>query len=176
MIFDNQELIHIAYTVKPHGLNGHISVKLIPSYSQENLKKDKPVFLMIGGVPVPFFIEDKKRSGNYYAVKLKHINDSDTALKYKNCKLFSFTGEIAESETNTNEFELMGYAVYDKKHGFIGSISDFNDIPGNPVFETQLDNKTIIIPFIEDFIIEINHKTKSVEISTPEGLIDIYLD
>ena len=176
MTFDNQELIHIAYTVKPHGLNGHISIKLIPGYSQENLKKDKPVFLIIGGMPVPFFVEDKKRSGNYYATKFKHINNSESALKYKNCKVLSFTGEIAQNESNVNEFELMGYAVYDNKHGFIGNVIGFNDIPGNPVFETQLDNKTIILPFIEDIIENINHKTKAIQIQAPEGLIDIYLD
>jgi len=176
MKFDNQDLIHIANSIKPHGLNGHISFRLIPGYSEQNFKKDKPVFLMIGGIPVPFFVEDKKNSGEYVAVKLKFIDSSEDAQKYKNCKIYSFDAETVEIESDANKFELLDYAVYDQKHGFIGNINNFNDIPGNPVFETQFDDKTIIIPYTQDLIIKINHDTKSVEINAPEGLIEIYLD
>lgn len=175
MKFDNRDLVHIANAVKPHGLNGHISLKLNPGYSEDDIMNGKPVFLFIEGLPVPFFPEECKRAGEYIAVKLKNVENSDVADRYRSCKVYSFELEKSVDNEDSDSFSLIGYAVYDKNFGFIGNITDFNNIPGNPVFETQLDNKTIIIPYNEDFIIKINKDLRSIEIETPEGLIDIYL-
>ncbi len=175
MKFDNQKLIHIAYTIKPHGLNGYISIKLISGFLQEILIKDKPVFLYIQGIPVPFCLEDKKQAGAYIAIKLKLVKNNEDAQKYQNCNVYIFESELEQSNSDSDNFDLIDYAVYDKNHGFIGNIINFIDIPNNPVIETQFDDKTITLPYNDKFIININHNNKSINISTPKGLIDIYL-
>lgn len=176
MVFDGLILIEIAFVLKPHGLNGFVSVKTIENYSEKQFYKGMPVFLKTEGIPVPFFIEDIKYSGGNPVIKLKHINDSDSALRFKDCSIFIKESDIREKEVaDIQQSELLGYAVYDKNRGFIGNISLFNEIPGNPVFETQFDNKTIIIPFSEKIILQISHNTKTINIDAPDGLIDIYL-
>lgn len=175
MKFDNHDLVHVANTVRPHGLNGHISIKLNQEYSEETLFTERPVFLYIEGLPVPFFPEEIKTAGEYFAVKFKWIENSEEADKYKNLQVYIPENDCILNDNQNLDFNLIGYAVHDIKYGFVGNITNFNDIPGNPVFETQLDNKTIIIPYVDDFIISINENTKTVEIQTPVGLIDIYL-
>lgn len=177
MKFDELELFEIANVIKPHGLNGFISIKMFENYSDKNFNIGKPVFLKIEGIPVPFFIEDIKTSGGNIILKLKDICDAQQAARFRSSAILVTENDIVEDESEEiSQSELIGYAVYDAKYGFIGTISLFNDIPGNPVFETTFDNKIIIIPFVDQIIDEINEDTKTVKISAPEGLIDIYLN
>jgi len=177
MKFDELELFEIASVFKPHGLNGYISIKTIENYSNKNFNIGMPVFLKIEGIPVPFFIEEMKSSGGNLVLKLKNISNNEQAARFRNSTIMITANNIIENESEEiPQSELIGYAVYDAKYGFIGNISLFNDIPGNPVFETTFDNKTIIIPFIEQIVIEINKDNKTVKISAPDGLIDIYLN
>ncbi len=176
MKFDGLELFEVASVIKPHGLNGYISIKTFENYSNKIYNIGMPVFLKIEGIPVPFFIEDVKTSGGNIILKFINICSSEQADRFRSALVMVTEGDIVENKSEElSQSELIGYAVYDAKFGFIGNISLFNDIPGNPVFETTFDNKTIIIPFAEQIINEINKDTKSVYISAPEGLIDIYL-
>ncbi|MDD2634461.1 MAG: ribosome maturation factor RimM [Bacteroidales bacterium] len=177
MKFDELELFEVASVIKPHGLNGYISIKTFENYSNKIYNIGMPVFLKIEGIPVPFFIEDVKTSGRNVLLKLKNICNSEQVDRFRSASLMITEKDIIENKSEElSKSELIGYAVYDVKFGFIGNISLFNDIPGNPVFETTFDNKTIIIPFADDIIVEINSNTKTVKIIAPEGLIDIYLN
>ena len=175
MIFDNNELLEVAYVVKPHGLNGFLSIKVVDEFSKSHFIKDMPVFLVTEGIPVPFFIEAIKQVGSTIALKFLLIDDSEKALRFKSCSIYMTPTKKLKEEREESSFDLLGYKVYDSKHGYIGIVSGLNQIPGNPVFETQLDEKTIIIPYIDEFIVNINNQEKILEVSTPDGLIDLYL-
>ena len=179
MQFDNNELIEIAFVVKPHGLKGHLSIKFIEKNSAKILKKDYPVFLNISEIPVPFFIEEIKSTDvNTAIIKLKHINCLETINKYNISSIYVISKDIkAISNINTEEdSEYVSYEVFDKRYGFIGNVIHLNLIPGNPVIEIEYNQKTIILPFSDNFIEKIDHKNKKIHIISPEGLISLYLE
>lgn len=176
MLFDNIELLEVAYISKPTGLKGLLSLRTLDNFSDSIFKENIPVFLNIEGIPVPFFTESVKNSGNSLTIKLKHIDTEEEASKYKSCPILVFASSVIEEEEDYDmDFELYNYDVYDKNSGYIGKIVDVNMIPGNPVFETEFQGKTIILPYSEEFIENINHEIKRVDINAPAGLIDIYL-
>ena len=177
MQFDNNELIEIAFVVKPHGLKGHLNIKFIEKISAKILKKDYPVFLNILEMPVPFFIEEIKNTGvNTAIVKFKHISCLETINKYDISSIYVNSKDIKEKTTENTEnlSEYISYEVFDKQHGFIGNVINLNLIPGNPVIEIEFNKKTIILPFSDYFIEKIDHKNKKIHITSPEGLINIY--
>lgn len=176
MLFDNKDLSEIGKTVKTNGLNGHISIDLYDNYSESIFTKETPVFLIIDGTPVPFFIENIKNTGNYIAVKFRHIDSEPTASKFINCSVSVFTQDIPDDEEDDFENILINYKVYDAKYGYIGIITDFDDIPGNPIFQTDFNGKNIIIPLSDQFVTGIDKDKKELYISAPDGLIDVYLE
>ncbi len=176
MFFENDELTLVANVAKTHGLAGQLSLKIHQDFSNNTITEKMPVFLLTEGIPVPFFVEFVKNSGSYRVVKLKHIDSEEKAKSFLDCKIYVLSSAIIKEEEDDDELcEFDGFAVYDKKHGFIGTFSLLNMIPGNPVFETTLDNKTIIIPFVDEFIVKIDYEKKEIHISAPEGLIEMYL-
>ncbi|MDR2011377.1 MAG: ribosome maturation factor RimM [Bacteroidales bacterium] len=178
MIFDGCELIEVAYIVKSHGLKGQLSVKMFDNFSHNVFKEKIPVFLDVKGIPVPFFIEQKKNAGNGFLVKLKHIDSEETANNFRFCSIYIAKNNIKEEseECSDEKWELYDYEVFDRKYGYIGKIKNLNLIPGNPVFETEFNGKLIILPYSEDFIINIDDENKKLEIDAPGGLIDLYLN
>jgi 16S rRNA processing protein RimM len=177
MIFENLELVEVAYVVRPHGLKGQLNIKVFENISLGIFKENIPVFLDVEGIPVPFFIEQAKSTGNNILLKLKYIDSEDIANRYKSCSLYLPSDKIKEEyiSYDDEQCDFYGYEVFDRKHGYIGKIQDLNLIPGNPVLETEFNGKTIILPYREDFIISIDEDNKKLEIEAPDGLIDIYL-
>ena len=176
MLFDNKELVEIAQVAKTYGLNGHLSLKFDNSFSDGLLDEEIPVFLLIEGLPVPFFVKDYKNSGGYVATKFRYIDGAETAEKYVGCKVLVFADDVQDDEDYDEELELVGYKVFDAHHGYVGEIVDFNLIPGNPVFETDFNGHTIIIPYTEEIVVDINDDKHEVYINAPEGLIELYLE
>jgi len=176
MFFENDELTQIATVARTHGLAGYLSLKIHQDYTNDIITENMPVFLLKEGIPVPFFTENVKDSGSYRVVKLRHLDSEKQASTFVECKVFILTENIEIEEVEEEDSEYEGFAVYDAKHGFIGNFTQFNMIPGNPVFETELDGKTIIIPFAEEFILDIDETRREIHISAPEGLIELYLN
>ena len=176
MLFDNKELVEIAQVAKTYGLNGHVSLKFHSGFSETLFEEEIPVFLLIEGIPVPFLVEDYKNSGGYVATKFKYVDNAKSAEKYVGCKVLVFADAIGDDDDYDEELELVGYKVFDAHHGYVGEIADFNLIPGNPVFETDFNGRTIIIPYTEDIVVDINDDKQEVYINAPEGLIELYLE
>jgi 16S rRNA processing protein RimM len=177
MTFDNLDLFEIGYVQKTHGLKGHLNIKILDEISNDILNEDIPVFLEIEGIPVPFFIEELKKSANYIILKLKDVNSADFAERFKSCSAYIIADSI-KSENDfliESDFELYNYDVFDKNYGYVGKMKTVNFIPGNPVFETELNGKTVILPYSEEFIENISHEEKRIDIISPEGLINLYL-
>ena len=175
MFFDKDELVKVGDVVRTHGFNGNLSIKVHPDFSEEIFYEDLPVFLIIEGIPVPFFITSSKNSGGYTVVAIKNVDNEKKALRLIGCEVMIEKSLIAIEEEVEND-SLHGYSVYDSKHGFVGKVTFLNEIPGNPVFETDFKGKTIIIPYSEEFIHEINDSKKEIHITAPDGLIDLYLE
>jgi 16S rRNA processing protein RimM len=177
MFFGKDELILVAHVLKTHGLTGSLSLTIHEDFSNSIIKETKPVFLFKEGIPVPFFTESVKVSGNNLIVKFKHIDNPEKATNFTGCEIYILT-EIVIDNTIEDEvsFEFDGFSVFDKQYGFIGNVKNFDMIPGNPVFETEFNGKTIIIPYAEDIITKIDEEKREIHIITPNGLIEIYLN
>jgi 16S rRNA processing protein RimM len=176
MFFEKDELVKVGDVIRTHGFNGNLSIKVHPDFSEEIIIEDLPVFLIIEGIPVPFFIKSSKKSGGYIVVELKNVDNEKKALRLIGCELLIHQSLVEIDNEDTDDNPLQGYSVFDSKHGFVGKLTFINEIPGNPVFETDFNGKTIIIPYSNEFINEINDTRKEIHISAPEGLIDLYLE
>ena len=55
----------------------------------------------------------------------------------------------------------------------IGIINKINDLSPQPIFEIKNKNRIILVPIHNDFIIKINRKEKNIELSLPDGLLEL---
>ena len=65
--------------------------------------------------------------------------------------------------------------MFDKNYGEVGKIVSINDSTAQALFEVEKDEKQILIPMNDEFIVKLDRKSKTILVETPEGLIDLYL-
>lgn len=163
----------IGYISKTHGLKGHVILRLneLVRIDEESIKS---VFLEINGSQVPYFIEECRPNNTGYILKLETIDVVDTSKKLIGKKAFALSDFILEEEESLNEF--IGYTIIDSKLGNIGVISDIDEKTDNVIVKVIHPTGTeIILPFNDDFIIEIDDDLRTIEFNAPEGLIEMYL-
>lgn len=167
------ETEEIGYISKTHGLKGHIILRLndLINIDEESIKS---IFLDINGSQVPYFIEECRPNNTGYIVKLETIDTVDTSKKLIGKKAFALTDFILENDESLNEF--IGYAIIDTKLGNIGNIAEVDEKTDNVIVKViHPTGIEIILPFNDDFIIEIDDDLKTIEFDAPEGLIEMYL-
>ena len=162
----------IGYISKTHGLKGHVILRLNELVQID--EKLKSVFLELNGSQVPYFIEECRPNNTGYILKLETIDNIDTSKKLIAKKAFALTEFILEEEDSLNEF--IGYSIIDTKLGNIGKIADVDEKTDNVIIKVlHPSGKEIILPFNDDFIIEIDDDLKTIEFNAPDGLIEMYL-
>ncbi|MFN8114758.1 MAG: hypothetical protein U0W65_01485 [Bacteroidia bacterium] len=167
------ETIEIGYIGKTHGLKGHVILRL-----NEDIQIDdediKSIFLDINGSQVPYFIEECRPNNIGYIIKLETIDNVDTSKKLIGKKAFTLPDFLIEDENSLKEF--IGYSIIDTKYGNIGIISEIDEKTDNVIAKViHPSGVEIILPFNDDFIIEIDDDLKTIEFNAPEGLIEMYL-
>ncbi|MCD6017011.1 MAG: rimM [Bacteroidetes bacterium] len=163
----------IGYISKTHGLKGHLILRLneLINIDEEAIKS---VFLELNGSQVPYFIEECRPNNTGYILKLETIDSIDTSKKLIGKKAFALTDFILENSDSLNEF--IGYSVIDSRLGNIGIITDIDEKTDNPIVKViHSTGVEIILPFNDDFIIEIDDDQKTIQFESPEGLIEMYL-
>ncbi|MES2513118.1 MAG: hypothetical protein V4580_03205 [Bacteroidota bacterium] len=166
---DTQE---IGYISKTHGLKGHVILRLNELVNiDEELKS---VFLDLNGSQVPYFVEECRPNNTGYILKLETINAVETSKKLIGKKAFALPEFILDEDESLKEF--IGYAIIDSRLGNIGNIADVDEKTENAIIKViHPTGVEIILPFNDDFIIEIDDDLKTIEFNAPEGLVEMYL-
>lgn len=163
----------IGVLAKLHGYKGeYILTSDVPL--DKKIENWESVFLEIEGLLVPFFIVSLEILSDTSAIiGFEDITSSDRAKEFISAHIFQLK-KLTSGRKDYNDFKrLAGYIVIDEKRGEIGHIDQILDYNQNFLFSVLKDKKEILIPINEEIITEINHKSKTVFISAPEGLLDL---
>ena len=56
---------------------------------------------------------------------------------------------------------------------YLGIVVSTINKTGQTIVEVKMSKKTVLIPFVDEFIVEINYEEKKIQMILPEGLLDI---
>jgi 16S rRNA processing protein RimM len=135
------------------------------------------VFVEFNKNLVPFFIENAQLHKNdFLKVRFEDVDNEEKADELIGREVYLPLTMLPKLEGNKFYYhEVIGFDVIDTRLGNIGKIVAINDSAAQPLFEIDKDGIEILIPMIDDFIVEVNRDKKTVTLNTPEGLVDLYL-
>lgn len=134
-------------------------------------------FLEINQKLVPFFITSIQISNNIGIVKFEDINsieDTDSIISAPIYLPDELLPPLEEGQFYYHE--VIGYKIQDSALGFVGEITDIITLPKNEIFSFIYQGVEVLAPLNDAVIRKIDHENKVVEVTLPEGLIDIYLN
>jgi len=172
----NTGFYYLGKILKTFGNKGQLMVHLDVD-DPEKYQKLESVYLDVYGERIPFFITSVEiKSQNSAVFKFADVDSADEASEYTGKEMFLPSSELPALSGKQFYFhEVEGFGVIDTLHGNIGIIETVLDLPRQALFQIRHGDREILVPVVDEIIVEVNREQKTITITAPEGLIDIYL-
>lgn len=109
-------------------------------------------------------------------VKLENVTDRNVAESLIGQQVY-ISADIFESEDGESLYlsEIENFKVIDETAGELGHIIGFSSNTAQDllVVKSATGNKEYEIPFVDAFVIEIDHDKQIIKMNLPEGLLEI---
>jgi len=172
---------YLGYTSKVHGKQGELNITLDVDFLEE-CKKLESVLIQMNKTDtslIPFFISKAQIQNNgTLKVKLDDVDEISTAKPLVGKSVYIPTNVLPKR--NGNQFyhhEVINFTIIDSKYGEVGKLNQVLNYPKQAIFEViNAGDKEILIPVAEDIIDNVDRENKTITVTTPDGLIDLYLE
>jgi 16S rRNA processing protein RimM len=169
---DKNEYFYLGTISRKFSFKGEVVLQINPDldYFPTDIES---VFVEIQQKRIPFFIEfTKAHKKNSIRVKFEDISTEDEAEKLVKRDVFVLKDEIDLDEEFSLK-DLIGFTAYDDEDVLIGEIIGLNTSTPQTLFELSSDEGTLLIPYNENWILEIDEQDMTIYFELPEGLLDL---
>ncbi|NRR90069.1 16S rRNA processing protein RimM [Winogradskyella undariae] len=172
-----EDCFYLGKIVSKYSFKGELLIKLDTDEPDlyDNLDA---IFIDLRGNLVPFFAESSQlHKSNLLRIKFEDVDTEEDADALIKTDLYLPMDLLPKLEGNKFYFhEVIGFAIIDSNYGDVGILKGINDSTAQALFEIDKDGIEILIPMNDEFIVKVDRKNKTIEVNTPEGLIDLYLE
>lgn len=161
----------VARISKLFGREGEVMLNLYPEFPDAFDPGSEPLIARIDGLEVPLYCDRFERRGRSGA--LVRFADLDTPRRVEEFLGKELCAEL-EDAGEEDEFymeDLIGFAV--EANGRRGRIADYYDSEVNPLFELDLEGRSVLVPAVEEFFARIDFEGREVKLVLPEGLLEL---
>lgn len=159
---------------KPWGVKGQLVLFLDVDSPEDYLDLDS-AFVEIKGQLVPHFFHIDNINGNKAVATFEDLTPEQAGALVGH-DLYLPLSLLPKLDGNRFYFhEVVGFRVVDSQHGDIGTIEQVIEYPAQPLFQVMKNGTEILIPVIDEVIDTVDRQNKTIHITAPNGLIDLYL-
>ncbi len=170
-----EQNISVGKLGKPHGLSG--AFRFLLHRELKNKKKfPKHFLLQQKGSFLPWFVASVEWLGFQDGfILFEEISVIEKAKQFSGSELFlSEKDATLYFKPEAGEFDyLIGYKAIDEEGGEFGVVNEIIENPGQILCSILQGEKEMMIPFVEEFISNIDKLKKEITFNLPEGLLDI---
>ncbi len=158
-------MLQVAQVLKSNGIEGGLILSF-RDFDPEDIQLQEPVFIEFDGLPVPFFFDSFVLKGtNRALVTLTGVRNLEDAEELVGKAVFLDGWEEEEEEG------ILGWTLLDAEGKEVGTIRDFEDIPGNTCLVVETPAGETLVPFHEDLFIGRDEEERTVRMVIPDGLL-----
>ncbi|WP_430909614.1 ribosome maturation factor RimM [Maribacter sp. 2-571] len=172
-----EDCFYLGKIVSKFSYKGEVLVKL-DTDDPEAYEEMESVFVSVRNNLVPFFIKQcRLHKSALLRIDFEEIQNEDDADRIMGSELFLPLSFLPALEGNKFYFhEVIGFTVTDTEHGNIGTITGVNDTTSQALFEIEKDGKQLLVPITDAIIVMVDRQEKTIRVTTPEGLVALYLE
>lgn len=167
-----EQLMEIGQIVNTYGIKGYLK---IVSYTDDIIRFEKleSIYIEVKKELKDFIIEDVKYSKNLVLLKLKGIDDINSAEIYKNCYIKIPRSQAVKLPENSYFIvDLIGLNVYTDNDEELGNIIDVFSTGANDIYVVKNElGKQVLLPAISDVIKKVDIQNKKMIVHLIDGLI-----
>ena len=124
---------------------------------------------------LPYFVEAARKKGDDdLYLKLEGIDSKEAASKFIRREIWMKEEEVEKHTRKNNPIGWVGYRVVDQGKD-LGPILEVIEQPHQVLCRLEIDGKEVLIPINEQTLEKIEHKTQTLLLNLPDGLLEVYL-
>jgi 16S rRNA processing protein RimM len=159
--------------LKTHGLKGEVIIFLDSDFP-DKYNELESMFLLQAGKLVPFFIESCQVQGTTARLKIEDIEDQDAAKSLVGLPVY-LPLTLLDDPDGYYYHELIGYDVMCEGSS-LGKVTEIYDQERNPLFAFDHQGYEVLVPFQDQFLLEVNKEEKTIKLDLPDGYLEIYME
>lgn len=167
-----EQLMEIGMIVNTYGIKGFL--KVVP-YTDDIARFEdlKSIYIETKNSLKTVIIEDVKYAKNLVLLKIKGIDDINTAQKYKNCYIkIDRKDAVKLPEDSYFIVDLIGVSVYTDNNEELGHIIDVYSTGANDIYVVKDEmGKQVLLPAIGDVIKNVDIQNKKMIVHLIDGLV-----
>ena len=169
------DCFYLGRVTKPWGTKGQMALFLDVDTPADYADLDS-AFVEVKGQLVPYFFHIDQLNGNRAVVTFEEI-DADQSAALAGRDLYLPLSLLPKLDGNRIYFhEVVGFRVVDSNYGDIGTLDQVVEYPAQPLFSISKNGTEILVPVIDQVIDRVDREGRTLYITAPNGLIDLYLD
>ena len=161
--------VYLGKIANTHGIKGELRILSNFKYKSRVFKKGFKVY--IGKEKIEEEIVTYRPHKQFDMITLKGYNNINDVLKYKSLNIFINKEDLILNDNEYLDEDLINLSVIcDNK--CIGKIQKIEKYPYQDIFVITNDDKKFLVPYVNEFIKEINLEEKTMVINNIKGLIE----
>jgi 16S rRNA processing protein RimM len=164
----------VARVGRAHGIKGEVTVEV---------RTDEPELRLAPGAVLatdpasagPLTIETGRVHSGRLLLRFAGVQDRNAAEALRNTLLIAEVDpdELPEGEDEYYDHQLIDLDVVTRDGAEVGRITEISHLPSQDLFVVECpDGSEVLIPFVEEIVIEIDLGEQRAVIDPPPGLID----
>ncbi len=166
--------LEVGKIVTTHGIRGEVKV----SITTDNINRfnvGNKLLIKVNKDYKEIVIDSFRMHKNMALISFNNLTNINDVLQYVGLMLYVDRDQLNDLEDGEYYYDdLIGLDVYDKllENGKIGVVSDVIEVPQGEILRIKLNNgKSALVPYVEEFIKEIDVENNIMIISSIEGLL-----
>ena len=167
-----QEYFEIGQIVNTFGIKGEL--KVVPFTDDiERFEELKSIYIVKNKQLIEYEIEQIKYHKNMIILKLKNVEDMNTAEKLKGCYIQIHRKNARKLPEGTYFIaDIIGSQVITDEGKILGIVDDIYNTGAKDIFVVKDEmGKQILLPYIEEVILNIDVEKQIVTVHLLEGLV-----
>jgi len=170
--------ITLARVVKPQGNKGEVAAYLTTDFPEKFAERKKLFALFANGTRRELTLEDYWPHKGRIILKLAGVDSINDAELLKGCELQVPLQERVKLQAGSYFVsDLVGCEVFDTSGGSTENIGHINhvqfDAGDAPLLTVAHGANEHMVPFAEDYIMQVDTVAKRIELKLPEGLLEL---
>lgn len=158
-------MLKVAQVLKSNGTDGELLMSFL-EIGPEDIDREEPVYIYFDGLPVPFYFESfNQRGTNRALVRLTGVHSLRDADELAGRDVYADYFETEEDE------DLTGWKVLSEDGTPIGTITAYEDIPGNLCIYVDTADGERLLPLHDDLVLSMDDTARTLTLRIPEGLL-----
>ncbi|GAB7388116.1 ribosome maturation factor RimM [Bacillaceae bacterium] len=173
----SERYITVGKLVNTHGIKGEVRVISETDFPEERYKKGNRLYLLHPRFPepVPLIVNSRRKHKHFDLLTFEAHESINDVEKYKGGRLVIPIEELHELPEGEYYFhEIIGCDVYDEEGQLLGKVKEILTPGANDVWVVELaeSKKELLLPVIDDCILDVDVKGKKIIARVLEGLLD----